>query len=100
MADSLIAPRKPRVIDEHVIAELEALHRLSGSSTSSHQASDFQADLHDTLFAVECLPLTRENAVIRAQAVSVFYEPGLADWSDDSPIGLLVKQIVQSLLAH
>ena len=99
MADTLIAPRLPRAIDEHVIIELEALHRLSAVAVSDGDAENLRVEIHETLFAIECLPQTFANAVTRARAVAILHGGDLADWQDDSPMGLLVRQIVETMLA-
>lgn len=98
MADTLIGRRTPRAIDEHVIDELEVLLALSGEAIGDGPASDLRNDVHDTLFAIERLPLTAANAKTRARAVAVLHGGNLDDWQDDSPMGLLVQQIVETAL--
>lgn len=98
MADTLIASRTPRVIDEHVIAELEALHRLSGNARLDADAAEIRADLVETLFAIECLPVTAEHSLTRARAIAVLHGGDMAQWQDDSPCGVLTRQIVEALL--
>lgn len=99
MADALIAPSMPRAIDEHVIEELAVLHSLSGSATSTIEEAEIREGLLATLFAIESLPTTRDHLAVRAQAVATLYGHDFTDWEDDSPSGVLVRQIIQTLVS-